>query len=206
MVEVGATDRHGGATSAQLMDALDIRKAEDLDDLLRDLISDGYVVRLLPSSISGRPTYNVELAAYRRLIARLDEDQSPAESSSNRSVSLTDAVDAEIIPAADRLVSLDHNQPEYVEVRDGLENLREALRSINDLPERDRLLKSLNAAISLWEAVELKIIQVKVGLIMAIEDAGKALAATAKAVATAVLVDVIKSLVKTKTGIDLDKL
>jgi len=39
---------------------------------------------------------------------------------------------------------------------------------------------------------------------MALEDAGKALGATAKAVAAALLVDTIKAFIKNHTGLDLD--
>jgi hypothetical protein len=113
---------------------------------------------------------------------------------------------AVVVPAADRFVPLDHNLPEYLQVKEGLEEIYEASRSANDLPDRDRILRSLDAAKALWDAVELRAIQIKIGVIMAIEDAGRALANTAKAVAAALLIDTIKSLVKSQTGMDLDHL
>jgi len=112
----------------------------------------------------------------------------------------------QFVPAVDRLVPLDHNLPEYLRVKQGIEELRELVRSSNDLPDRDRILASLTAAGSLWQATELKVIQLKIGVVMAIEDAGRALKNTANAVAWALLVDAIKVLVKATIGLDLDKI
>lgn len=113
-------------------------------------------------------------------------------------------------PASDRIVPLNHNQPNYLLVENGIRELSEAIRSVNDLPvspeERDRILAALSGAAALWNAAQLKIIQIKVGVLMAIEDAGRVLSATVKAVAVAVFVDAIKSIVKNHVGIDLDKL
>jgi len=114
------------------------------------------------------------------------------------------------VPASDRLVSLDHNSQEYYVVKDGLAELYETIRATNDLPidgmERSRLLSSLKSAKALWEAGQLKVIQVKVGILMAVEDAQVTLAATTKATVAALIVDALKSLVKNITGIDLDNI
>ncbi|MBX9813851.1 MAG: hypothetical protein K2X76_04045 [Sphingomonas sp.] len=110
------------------------------------------------------------------------------------------------VPAANRLVPINHNLPEYVEIKAGLAEVYEAVRSANDLENRDSILPSLDAANKLWEAVELRAIQVKIGIVMAVEDAYQALTGTAKAVATGLLIDSIKSFVKAKAGIDLDHL
>ena len=111
-------------------------------------------------------------------------------------------------PASDRIVPLDHNQSEHRAIADGLVEIRDAIRGANDLnsEERDRLTASLGAAESLWQATQLKVIQIKVGIILTLEDAVKALGDTAKAVAAALLVDTIKAFIKTRTGIDLDAL
>lgn len=111
-----------------------------------------------------------------------------------------------LIPAADRVVQLDHNSASYLNVSKGLDALAEAARSSNDLPDRERIIPSLSAAKVLWQAAELKVIQIKIGVLMAIEDAAKALSNTAQVVATALLIDAIKSLVKSQTNIDLDHL
>jgi hypothetical protein len=113
-------------------------------------------------------------------------------------------------PASDRMVPLNHNEQNYLLVESGIRELSEAVRSINDLPiepeERDRILAGLSAASALWASAQLKVIQIKVGVLMAIEDAARALTNTIKAVAVAVFVDAIKSIVKNHVGIDLDKL
>jgi hypothetical protein len=113
-------------------------------------------------------------------------------------------------PASDRIVPLNHNEQGYLLVERGISELSEAVRTVNDLPiapeERDQILAGLSAAAVLWNSAQLKIIQVKVGVLMAIEDAGRVLANTVKAVAIAVFVDAIKSIVKNHAGFDLDKL
>lgn len=113
----------------------------------------------------------------------------------------------DLLPASDRLVPLDHNSAPYREVKDGLADLYEEFRTSNDLEcspeERERLLASLKAAQRLWEATQLKIIQIKVGIIITIEDTISLLAKAGKAVGKALLIDTIKSIVRHKTGIDL---
>jgi hypothetical protein len=76
MVEVGAVGVAGAATFQQLVDALDIRSAERLHDLLAELVSDDYVRRKLPAAITGRTTYYVEQSRYDRLLKSFDDDPS----------------------------------------------------------------------------------------------------------------------------------
>lgn len=113
-------------------------------------------------------------------------------------------------PASDRMVSLDHNLEAYSKIASGLATIKEAVRSANDIEvepeERDRIFRSLEAAQSLWSAAQLNYLQIKVGVLMAAEDAAKVLAGTAKAVASALLVDAIKAFVKGHAGLDLDSL
>lgn len=113
-----------------------------------------------------------------------------------------------IAPASDRIVRFDHNEPEFYQISEGLKIIRETIRSDNELgsEERSRIETGLEAASTLWQATELKAIQVKIGILMAAEDAAKALKDTAKAVMAALLVDTIKAFVKSQTGIDLDAL
>ncbi len=115
-----------------------------------------------------------------------------------------------VVSASDRIVSLDHNQKEYLQIAYGLKSIRECVRGANlptiDPLERERIINSLDSASKLWETTQLKIIQIKVGVLMAVDDASKALASTAQAVAAALLVDVIKAFVKNHLGIDLDKI
>ncbi len=116
----------------------------------------------------------------------------------------------ESVPASDRIVTLGHNCKAHAEVKAGIGDLKEALRSTNDIPidgdERQRLMAGLEAAELLWDAAQLKLIQIKIGVIMAVEDARKVLAGTAKAVAGELVVDAIKSLVKNQLGIDVDNI
>lgn len=111
-------------------------------------------------------------------------------------------------PAADRIVKFDHNLPDFGEIQNGLSQTQEDVRASNGIEpdERDRVLRSLDAASVLWNAAEIKLIQLKIGVLMAVEDAAKALVATTKAVAAALLVDAIKAFVKTHAGVDLDNL
>ena len=112
------------------------------------------------------------------------------------------------IPAADRFVTLNHNHSEYIDIATGLFQLEEQVRGANDLPpeERDRLRKSLAAAKTLWSAQELRAIQVKVGVLMAIEDTGSAFKSIGKAIAVNLLLDAIKSYLKNYFEIDLDQI
>ena len=113
----------------------------------------------------------------------------------------------ELLPASDRMVPLDHNSAPYREVREGLVELYEELRTANDLDcsaeERERVLASLSAAQDLWNAAQLKIIQIKVGIIITIEDALSLLTKVGKAVGKAALIDAVKWIVKHATGVEL---
>ena len=108
-------------------------------------------------------------------------------------------------PASDRIVPLNHNSPEYQSIKAGLDELAETIRGSNDvgesLEERDRLLQSLVAARELWAAAELQLVQIKVGVILAIENAGKALTKIGKSVGWAVLIESEKEFVKNKIGL-----
>ena len=129
----------------------------------------------------------------------------PASSTSTR---IDERLEAESIPASDRVVRLDHNNSEFVAIANGLAEVREAVREINDSDvdpeERERVLASFDAAQAYWQAVKIKVIQLKVGVLMAVEDAVRILGSTAKAVTAALLVDSIKAFVKNHTGVDLD--
>jgi hypothetical protein len=113
-------------------------------------------------------------------------------------------------PAADRLVRFDHNSVEFQEISRVIGDLTEAVRATNspdvDADERDRVINSLQAAATFWDAAQLKLIQIKIGVMSAVQDATVVLKNTAKAVVAALLVDTIKSFVKTHAGVDLDAL
>jgi hypothetical protein len=123
---------------------------------------------------------------------------------------VVDAEDDHSAPASNRLVRFDHNLPEYQQIATGILDVREAIRAANDLSvdedERNRLIATLGSAQALWDAAQLKIVQIKVGILMALEDARTALARTTKAVAASLLVEAVKAFIKSHTGIDLDLL
>ena len=124
------------------------------------------------------------------------------------SAQFSETVEAEVVPASDRVVGFDHNNPDFAEISDGLADLREAVRVTNDSEtkpqDRERILAALDAAQLLWRSAQIRVIQLKVGILLALEDATKFLASTAKAVAAALLVDTFKAFVKNHAGVDLD--
>ncbi|GGZ01188.1 hypothetical protein [Novosphingobium colocasiae] len=111
------------------------------------------------------------------------------------------------VPASDRVVPLDHNSPQYREFKQGLSVLLSEVRGnnkIGDTPEeRDRIVRSLDAANELWGSLELKVIQIRVGVILAVEDAGNALQKVGRETAWSLLIDLLKRLIKEKIGIEI---
>jgi len=115
---------------------------------------------------------------------------------------------AEVIPAANRMVPLNHNTPEYQQINSGLAEVYEAFRGANDLEidpnERNRILCSLNAARELWKAAELTALQIKVGVILSLESVKPFAGDLVKTVSIQAIIAAIKSFVKNATGVDLD--
>ncbi|MWV28086.1 hypothetical protein [Aurantiacibacter rhizosphaerae] len=159
----------------------------------------------------GRRYYPDVFATIHRGIEVDDPDAAGAareESSGPSAIGiLSDEVVAEIVPAADRLVTLNHNSPEHKEVSSKLDEIFQTARSDNEFgstpAERERLLNSLEAAQALWKSAELKVIQVKVGVIQALEETQEAFREIGKAVGVGLIVDLIKRIVKDQIGIDL---
>jgi alkylhydroperoxidase family enzyme len=59
------------------------------------------------------------------------------------------------VPAADRIVSLNHNEPEFQNMIGAIDQVTEAVREKNDLPpafERERVLAELQAGLALLKA------------------------------------------------------
>jgi hypothetical protein len=111
------------------------------------------------------------------------------------------------IPAADRIVPLDHNSSEYEQISTQITDLAETLRRNNEVGDsaehRDQLLKSMSAAAELWSALQLTVDQIKIGIILAIENAKAALTKVGKSVGISLIVDAIKAYVKSKIGLDI---
>jgi len=111
------------------------------------------------------------------------------------------------IPASDRIVTLGHNQPEYQLITEGITALKVEVQAWNGSPDepelRSRVLQGLEAAQALWAATELKVVQVKVGVIMAIEDAEFALRKIATLASGIALVKFIETFISNAfSGID----
>ena len=111
------------------------------------------------------------------------------------------------VPAADRIVGLDHNSEQYSQIAAEIDRIVELARGDNEFgqstEDRDRRVRALEAARLLWSAAELSVVQIKVGVILALEDAEVAFAEIGKAVGVGLLVDLIASFVKDRIGIDI---
>ncbi|WP_294322750.1 hypothetical protein [uncultured Sphingomonas sp.] len=112
--------------------------------------------------------------------------------------------------ASDRFVTFDHNSADAVDISRGIAELLDDVRGANDAEldpaDRSRVIAQLEAANKIWNAGSFRILQLKVGVLLAISDAGYFLKSTSKAVAAALLTDAIKAFVKSKFSIDLDAL
>ena len=113
-----------------------------------------------------------------------------------------------VAPASDRVVRFNHNAPDAQEITKQLTEISESVRGANgrdfDEEERERVFSALKVAQEVWASGNLKLIQIKVGVLMAVEDAAALLAKTAKLVAISLLIDGIKSFVKNHFHVDLD--
>lgn len=117
-------------------------------------------------------------------------------------------LDAESIPASDRRVPLGHNRPDYQEIAQGLAEAAEEVRGFNgenaNPNERNRVHRALEAAATLWKSCELKLIQIKIGIVMALEDAEKLIGKGIKIGGKELLIDLIKNYVRAHSNLDLD--
>jgi hypothetical protein len=155
--------------------------------------------------IGAHASWSVRLTSYG---AQFVEDQLDYDGSHR-----ADAIEAnsthedlpeQLLPASDRMVPLNHNSLEYQAVAAELRVLREALHGDNSpSDERSRLTASVDSAITLWDSMALKLIQIRVGIIMTIQDASEYLKHLGKAVQSELILDAIKKLVKNAIGVDL---
>ena len=121
---------------------------------------------------------------------------------------LYDQVPDDQAPASDRVVRFNHNAPEAQEIATLIDHICESVRGangaeINEL-ERERVSAALGVAKAVWQSGSFKLIQLKVGVLMAAEDAAALLISNAKHVAAAMLVDAIKAFAKNHFHADLD--
>lgn len=64
------------------------------------------------------------------------------------------------VPASDRIVTLDHNSPEYRNITSALETLEEVLRGSNDYPdaeEKERVVAEVSAARRLFQSLKVRV-------------------------------------------------
>jgi hypothetical protein len=64
------------------------------------------------------------------------------------------------VPASDRIVTLNHNSPEYNNVMRALDTLEEVLRGSNDYPnaeEKERVVAEVSAAKRLFQSVKVRV-------------------------------------------------
>lgn len=103
----------------------------------------------------------------------------------------------QLAPTADGMVPLNHNHPEYAEIKTALDDaikLAEETRP-NDISgdQHASVIANLKSARQLWDSCELQAIQIRVGILMAIEAAQNQLKITFEAARGSLLIEAIKS-------------
>ncbi len=125
-----------------------------------------------------------------------------------KSADLLQATPFSSAPAAGRIVSFNHNSPEASSIEERLTEVMEDVRGVNssdiDEQERARVYDGLQSAQLIWKSSSLRLIQLRVGVLLAVEDAVQLLSKTSRHVAAALLVDAIKAFCKTHLHADLD--
>lgn len=101
------------------------------------------------------------------------------------------------VPASDRIVYFDHNDPEHQRITDRLDNVIDELRTTNEhIENKESALQSMHYVKSLWERVAMSITMVRIGITMAIDDAlilvGKATVALSISAVKTSIVEYIK--------------
>lgn len=101
------------------------------------------------------------------------------------------------VPASDRIVSLDHNRPEYKEISEALDGAIELARSIkpNEISgdQHSSLISGLEAARKLFSAFEISRLQFEVGILMAVERAETMLKTSFQLVKGPLLMEALKA-------------
>ena len=104
------------------------------------------------------------------------------------------------VPASDRIVTLDHNKPNYAEIAEALDNAIEIAKDTktNGISgdTHSSLLAGLESARNLWRAFELTEMQFKIGIVMAVEMAETALKTSFKLVQGPLLMEALKAFFK----------
>jgi hypothetical protein len=109
------------------------------------------------------------------------------------------------VPAANRIVPLNHNEPEYLQIDEQLTKLTLAVDGDNELGPEDksRISIGLNAAKALWQGLEIKAVQLKIGVLMAVEDVKPTATNKFYEILVDGLIELIKAFAR-RLGINLD--
>ena len=173
--------------------------ATDIHKRVEENFSAGFVQRLLTSLV-----YD-ELV----MIERYDETSLSHYTLSDKGFeavenlpSLREAIrlveHGELIPASDRLVTLNHNQPSYQEISEAFDEAIERAKQIrpNDVSgdEHASVVAGLAAARRLWDAFELTRMQFEVGLLLAVERAENVLKTSFNLVKGPLLMEALKAI------------
>jgi len=200
LIGVHAFNRGNAVSISSLARMLDVDDLGSIRSILNGLEEQGYLSRSLPTDQSEKLGWYIDTRYF-----LTDENDEPITTKDGDFLDIRAIGEGEV-PASDRLVSLDHNSDEYHNINEQLAGLVGLVKENNQVgssaAERERILFSLEAAQKLWSSSELKLIQIKIGVIMAIEDAGAALKKVGKLVGVGLLIDAIKALVKASSGID----
>jgi hypothetical protein len=117
------------------------------------------------------------------------------------SMEVSDTADAVAVPAADRVVTLNHNADGYEDIKVGLEDAIKEVSSLQtnglSADEKSRAVATLKSASALFAAGELTVLQVKVGIMMAVEDIEALTGLKFKTVAGQLLLELIKAYFRT---------
>ena len=112
-----------------------------------------------------------------------------------------------LVPAANRIVTLDHKKPEYAQIAAALDDAIEKAKTTrpNDLSgdEHASVVASLQSARSLWNAFELTSLQVRVGIFMTIERAENALKTSFELVKGPLLMEALKAFFRSAKNGDI---
>ncbi len=110
----------------------------------------------------------------------------------------SDELSGEKAPQESQIVKLDRDSQRYLQVENDLGEIERAIDSIGgpENAERSRIRAGIAAARELWKAEELEVIQIKVGILLAVENASAFLKRLGKDVTVGLIVDGVKEVIK----------
>lgn len=178
---IGAIFQHVVLTQADLSGADFSGGKIDQDTILegakRDALTNFDKVKLIRST-ARHPLFE-GYVFHRGVLRRLDDaenremyDLSAPVLSAEESASEFSAHEEVLAPASDREVRFDHNDPGYREARKAIHDAYEAVRKSNEhIENRESALSALSYVQDIWDRVSVSVTVVRVGVVMALEDA-----------------------------------